>query len=188
VHVIRNAGGSDSKHIPYVIGMKQMTGDQASIAFSIGFYQALGGGCSIEKSFKLGCAQIKLQNFSQEMAPILHSRTNPNSRAEFKETRKLCELLGYLVMEFRDFKDPPIRFEVHGDKLSLDESIATTLAKIVIPPDYVDIFFEDTTGEQTLIISLNPNYYYQDRSGGNLRFCYDNGSEIPVKRIQKPDK
>jgi hypothetical protein len=43
-----------AKHIPYVIGMNQAIGDRAAIAFSVGFYQALGAGRSIEEAYKLG--------------------------------------------------------------------------------------------------------------------------------------
>ena len=48
--VILNACYSDvqaeaiAKHIPYVIGMKAAVSDDASIAFAIGFYDALGAG------------------------------------------------------------------------------------------------------------------------------------------------
>jgi hypothetical protein len=39
-------------HIDYVIGMNKKIGDKAAIAFSGGFYKALGGGRSIEDAFK----------------------------------------------------------------------------------------------------------------------------------------
>jgi hypothetical protein len=48
------------KHIKYVIGMKQAIRDDAAIAFSIGFYRALGYGRSIEDAFKFGTNAIQL--------------------------------------------------------------------------------------------------------------------------------
>ena len=48
------------KHIKYVIGMNQAIRDDAAIAFSIGFYQALGYGKSIEDAFKFGKNAIQL--------------------------------------------------------------------------------------------------------------------------------
>ena len=60
-----------AEHIRYVIGMNQAIDDKASIAFSVGFYQALGGGRSIEDAYKLGCVQIRLENIPDYLTPIL---------------------------------------------------------------------------------------------------------------------
>lgn len=63
-----------SKHIEYVIGMNQAIGDKTAIAFSIGFYQALGAGRTIKDAYKLGCVQIRLQNISEHLTPVLLQR------------------------------------------------------------------------------------------------------------------
>jgi hypothetical protein len=47
--------------VPNVVGMRQPVGDWAAIAFSIGFYQAVGAGRSIEQAFRLGVAQMKMR-------------------------------------------------------------------------------------------------------------------------------
>lgn len=47
--------------IDYVIGMQQAIRDDAAIAFSKGFYQALAFGCDIEQSYELGCNAIQLE-------------------------------------------------------------------------------------------------------------------------------
>lgn len=60
-----------SKHIQYVIGMNKAIDDKAAIAFSVGFYQALGAGRSIEESYKLGCVQIRLANLPEHLTPVL---------------------------------------------------------------------------------------------------------------------
>jgi len=60
-----------AQHIDYVIGMNNTIGDNSAIAFAIGFYQALGAGCSIEEAYKLGCVQIGLQGFSEYSKPVL---------------------------------------------------------------------------------------------------------------------
>ncbi len=49
-----------NKHIKYVIGMNQAIRDDAAIAFSIGFYRALGYDKSIEESFGFGKNAIQL--------------------------------------------------------------------------------------------------------------------------------
>jgi CheY-like chemotaxis protein len=58
-------------HISYVIGMNRAISDKAAIAFTIGFYQALGAGHAIEEAYKFGCIQIGLQGISENLTPIL---------------------------------------------------------------------------------------------------------------------
>ena len=48
-------------HINYVIGMRQEIRDDAAIAFSKGFYRALGYGFSIEQAYEFGCNAIQLE-------------------------------------------------------------------------------------------------------------------------------
>jgi len=63
-----------AKHINHVIGMSQAISDDAAIAFGIGFYQALGGGRSIEEAYKLGCVQISLHGIPENLIPVITSR------------------------------------------------------------------------------------------------------------------
>ena len=49
-------------------------GDKASIMFSVGFYQALGAGRSVNESYDLGCVQIRLQGISGKFVPVLYKR------------------------------------------------------------------------------------------------------------------
>jgi len=58
-------------YIPYVIGMSRAIGDEAALAFSIGFYQALGAGRTIEEAYKLGCVQIRLYGIEEHLTPVL---------------------------------------------------------------------------------------------------------------------
>jgi hypothetical protein len=60
-----------AKHIGYVIGMNEAIGDKAAIAFTIGFYQALGAGRMIEDAYKFGCVQIGLQGIPEHLTPVL---------------------------------------------------------------------------------------------------------------------
>lgn len=65
-----------ARHIGYVIGMSQAIGDKAAIAFSVGFYQALGAGSTIEEAYKLGCVQVRLQGIPEYLTPVLINRGN----------------------------------------------------------------------------------------------------------------
>lgn len=49
------------KHINYVIGMQQEIRDDAAIVFTIGFYEALGFGETIESAYEFGCNRIQLE-------------------------------------------------------------------------------------------------------------------------------
>lgn len=60
-----------AEHIEYVIGMNKAIGDKAAIAFTIGFYQALGAGRTVEGAYKLGCVQIRLQSIPEHLTPVL---------------------------------------------------------------------------------------------------------------------
>jgi hypothetical protein len=58
-------------HVPYVVAMTDAIGDDAAIAYSIGFYQAIFNGETIPVAHSLGCAQIQMMNQNQHHIPIL---------------------------------------------------------------------------------------------------------------------
>ncbi|HYF63019.1 MAG TPA: CHAT domain-containing protein [Herpetosiphonaceae bacterium] len=60
-----------AQHIGCVIGMNQAIGDDAAIAFSTGFYQALGAGRSPAEAFEFGLAMIDIQNLPGHLIPVL---------------------------------------------------------------------------------------------------------------------
>ena len=63
-----------AKYIDYVIGVSKDIEDKAAIAFTIGFYQALGAGLDFEKAYEMGRVQILLQNIPENLTPILIAR------------------------------------------------------------------------------------------------------------------
>lgn len=60
-----------AKHIPYVIGMKSSVNDKTAIAFSVGFYTALGAGKDIAFAYKWGTVAIKLEGIPESDLPVL---------------------------------------------------------------------------------------------------------------------
>lgn len=62
------------QHIPYVIGMSREIGDQAALAFTLGFYQALGAGKAIVAAYEFGRVQIQLQGIPEHLTPVLHQK------------------------------------------------------------------------------------------------------------------
>ena len=79
--VVLNACYSDAqaasivKHVDYVIGMSDAIGDDAAIAFAVGFYQSIFNGEDVPTSHKLGCAQIHITEKGQEHLPTLLEST-----------------------------------------------------------------------------------------------------------------
>lgn len=64
-----------SNEIGCVIGMSKSMGDDASITFSAGFYQALGYGRNVQDAFDLGCVEIGLPgNHRESEKPKLYTR------------------------------------------------------------------------------------------------------------------
>lgn len=63
-----------ARHIPFVIGMNDSISDKAAIAFSVGFYKAIGSGKTIDKAFKFACVELQLENIPEEHIPILHQK------------------------------------------------------------------------------------------------------------------
>jgi hypothetical protein len=60
-----------SRHIDYVIGMREEIDDKAAIQFAVGFYDALGAGKPVEEAFNFGCNAIQLYNIPGHLVPLL---------------------------------------------------------------------------------------------------------------------
>jgi hypothetical protein len=83
-----------SKHIPYVIGMSKEIGVPAALAFSIGFYDALGAGRSYEDAYSFGCNAIHLLSIPEHLIPILHVKptdSTTNDVTHFKNAEPQIE-------------------------------------------------------------------------------------------------
>ncbi len=82
-----------AKHVKYVIGVSESIGDKAAIAFAIGFYQALGAGCRIERAYRMGCAQAELLGVPEHLTPVLiKKQAKPVEQQPPKETSRKVSL------------------------------------------------------------------------------------------------
>lgn len=69
-----------SRHVKYVIGMKQDISHEAATSFSVGFYDALGAGKSYAEAFAFGCNSIQLSHGAgrnharEDLVPVLKER------------------------------------------------------------------------------------------------------------------
>lgn len=79
-------------HINYVIGMNQAITDQAAIAFSQGFYDALGYDIQEIKdlflrAFEEGIVAIQLENLSEKKTPVFQSKFNQDKKKQQEKDR-----------------------------------------------------------------------------------------------------
>lgn len=65
-----------AQHISFVIGMNKEIGDQAAIAFAVGFYKALAARRTIDQAYKFGCVEIRLQGIAEHLTPVLYTKQN----------------------------------------------------------------------------------------------------------------
>ena len=79
-------------HIDYVIGMRQTIRDDAAIAFSKGFYRALGYDCSIEQSYGVGCnaIQLEISGSSKRKSPERSTVSEQRRRMEVVEAAAIA--------------------------------------------------------------------------------------------------
>lgn len=63
------------KHIPFVIGMNRAVKDEAALAFSVHFYQALTDGTGIGKAFAIGLAGMAMAAPGEENVAVLLEKT-----------------------------------------------------------------------------------------------------------------
>jgi CHASE2 domain-containing sensor protein len=75
------------EHIDYVIGMKREISDQAAIAFSVGFYDALGAGEPIERAYAIGYNAMQMEGAQEReySALVLLKKTDVIIKKPHKE-------------------------------------------------------------------------------------------------------
>jgi hypothetical protein len=77
-----------NKYINYVIGMPKKIIDKAAIKFSVGFYDALGAGKTVEVAFKFGCLAFRQLNIPKEFDPRLYKKKSAHFPREEKSDSK----------------------------------------------------------------------------------------------------
>lgn len=70
----RSQAEAIAQYVAFVVGMNGLIGDDAAIAFSVGFYEALGEGKCEGFAFEYGLARMQLEGFSEEKVPEIFLR------------------------------------------------------------------------------------------------------------------
>jgi hypothetical protein len=63
------------QHVDYVIGMQRKISDSSSIKFSVGFYDALGAGKTIDEACKIACNAIRFE-LPEHLIPVCYSNSD----------------------------------------------------------------------------------------------------------------
>ena len=146
-----------NQHIKYVIGMKQEITDRAAIAFSTGFYRALGFGRSFEDAFKFGKSAIQLA--------IDDSSKSRNVIA--KEIRKLVPVdeVSETIISQEDLNPILLIKNNESDgKLSYEEKSSFLILKDKQRQELIEILQQVFTEDEIKTICLNN----QQKFRGNL--------------------
>ncbi len=88
-----------------VVGMDKAIGDEAALAFAVGFYDALGAGRSYKAAYRFGCNAIQLLGIPEEQTPVflggdLGKAQVFMSYREVSPDRELALALGHKLEEW----------------------------------------------------------------------------------------
>jgi hypothetical protein len=120
-----------AQHIPYVIGMKWAIGDQAAQEFSVGFYEALGAGKSIEDAFEWGCNAISLADLKEEGNPQLFKQEGwlKDSCSKISE-RHDTQVVSREKSEIMDITTTELEIRLKGDVKAIQAQILSILGAL----------------------------------------------------------
>jgi hypothetical protein len=142
-------------HIDYVIGMDQEIRDDAAIAFSKGFYRALGHGCSIEEAYDFGCNAIQLEI---SISTSLRSADTATRKAEVVRAAAKTIIPEHLKPVLRKRSGIPLS-DVQGTpqqpltpekREAFKEGLAAEIVDEFSPPR--------STGPQSVLAELTPTF------------------------------
>lgn len=146
-----------NRHISHVVGMSQTIGDKAAIAFSVGFYDALGAGRTIEFAYKLGCNAIQLCStgknvkLPQHLIPVLRTKKAKSIiRSQlFTSTSSQPQLVNY--------NDEPIEDDIRRSSVEINQQEFINKNEPEAPSNFDEFL---NTQESILATDLPKNFSY----------------------------
>ncbi len=169
------------QHIPYVIGMNQAIGDRAALAFSVGFYDALGAGRDIEFAFKLGCAAISLEGIIDEhLTPVLLQKPISAPVSPLKQSNPSVFATPVDVFVVYSRKDDGLRSEliIHLSLLKRQGKIADWYDGDIEAGSEWEVQLKDKLDSSPVILLLISS----DFIGSN--YCYEKEMTRAIERHQ----
>jgi len=165
--------GEISKHIKNVIGMKRDISDKAAIEFSVGFYDALGAGYSVEDAFDFGKNAVEFCGKAEHTIPVLFKKKK-NGKKEIEGSTTNDQPIELAVRSFRGYGD------------DLDDKVC----KILCLCDYFEKrslakgTWEDIKQEITAFLDENiePGKSYSLHVPLHVSLAFLVGRELPRKR------
>lgn len=120
------------------IGMSEKIGDKAALEFAVGFYDGLGAGKSIEKSFRFGCNAMHLYNIPDYAAPILKKKAITSFHLRYQKQIKRYGLifipfiLLFFVWFYIQSTKYPLPQEENNEHVTGDSHIVPHEAKLQV--------------------------------------------------------
>ena len=117
-----------TQHVDYVIGMSDEIEDKAAIAFSIGFYSALGAGESIDFSYKYGRTFISIAGLDGNLIPVLKMKQESTTTLN-PDFNKLRNLLRAGLWKEADLETRDLILKISG--VSLNDNITPKMLALI---------------------------------------------------------
>ncbi|KYC43485.1 hypothetical protein WA1_10490 [Scytonema hofmannii PCC 7110] len=179
-----------AKHIKYVIGMSAEIRDTDAIKFSIGFYDALWSGKTVDFAYKLGCSLMKIADFPANVAPTLITNSRiSSSPIPLRNQNQQTSYLGKTILLQRPnsnkTENSSLVCQNIGDLNSEenDSNIEFLLMKIHVEPvdsQKVNLYIIANFSEQR--IEVNGVTIWFGLKRGQLKLYLKNGI-IPIESI-----
>ncbi|MUG92632.1 CHAT domain-containing protein [Scytonema sp. UIC 10036] len=179
-----------AKHIQYVIGMSQEIRDTDAIKFSIGFYDALWSGKTVDFAYQLGCSLMRVADFPAHMTPtLITSSKTLSSSIPLRNQNPQTSYLGKTILLKRPYlkntDDSSLVCQNVGDFNSEenDSNIKFLLMKIHVEPvdsHKVNLYIIANFSEQR--IEVNGVTIWFGLKRGQLKLCLKNGI-IPIESV-----
>jgi hypothetical protein len=141
--------GAISKHISYVIGLKELITEPAAHYFSLGFYQALSSGSAIEIAFEHACALLALDGQLESVKPVLKKRPSIPKNVTVPESPRTPDRSGQGV------RGPPRRLVFLG-LCALTVLVALGLSKLNTGDQTVGRDVEERRIKMPFVVDLAP--------------------------------
>ncbi|MEL6453099.1 MAG: AAA-like domain-containing protein [Cyanobacteria bacterium J06623_5] len=145
-----------AQHVDCVIGMNKAIGDRAAIAFSTGFYDALGYGRAFPEAYEFGLSAIELENIPEASTPVLLTAADSRRAAQgpariFISYRDKApdNLLAKQLYQYLDENQHPVFMA--GESLKLGESWSQRISSELKQCSYFILLLSPTSATSEMV-------------------------------------
>jgi TIR domain/CHAT domain len=177
---------SIAQYIDSVIGMTQAIGDRAAIEFSVGFYDALGAGRSVDFAFQIGSSSIALAGLAEHLTPILIKKTDredPTAQSQRSQPENQHEEQSIELFFSYSHRDEALRDELakHLKLLERQKVISSWHdRKISAGTEWASQISGNLEKAKIILLLISADFLASD-------YCYDIEMERAIQRHEAGD-